>query len=93
MPEETKPKVDNRRWHIDKSFNLPFFLSLILCGIAIMGYLSEQKEGQKVLQVKVDKNEEEIKTLKTDVRSDLNRIENQQVRIENKLDRLIERKH
>lgn len=86
-----EPTKERRGWHLDKSVNLPFLLALFIAGMGAMGYISAQNNRQTIVETKQANQEVELKNIKTDFKNDLMRLENSSIRMEQKLDRIIEK--
>jgi len=92
---DTTPRASHesrRGWHLDKSVNLPFLLSLLLAGFAGIAYVVNNENRQTKVETRVETQEKTLESLKADIKLDLTRIENQNIRIESKLDKLSERR-
>lgn len=85
-----EPSKERRGWHLDKSVNLPFLLALTAASMGVFAYIMNQNARQAVTETKLLSQEMELRNVKDDFKINLTRIENNGIRMEGKLDRLIE---
>lgn len=79
------PFVERRGWRFDRSVNLPTVLTAIGLIIAALSYIKQQEQRQALVEAAV------VGLVKEDTRLDA-KIDTTTTRIENKLDRVIERR-
>ena len=82
--ENSEIEIKKRGWRLDKSINLPFLLALGLAGMTGFGYVMTQDRRQTKSETRIENLEKRNDETKVDFKADL-------LRIENKLDRLIEK--
>lgn len=77
--------VERRGWRFDRSINLPTVLTVVGMLIAAFAYIKQQEQRTALVEAAV------VGLVKEDVRLDA-KIDTTTSRIENKLDRVIERR-
>ncbi len=90
--EEGVCAMDNRRkWHFDKSVNVPTVLAIITMLIGAFGYIMQQDQRQTRTEGRIDnldrdhaRTRAEVKELREDLKGSMERVEN-------KLDKLADR--
>lgn len=83
--EEKEAIMENerRKWHFDRSVNLPTVLAFITLVMAALGYITRQDQRQTRAEERIETVATQYRELKVDVKDALTRVDN-------KLDRLIE---
>ena len=79
---EDSIEMDRRKWHFDKSINVPTVVAIVMMIAAGLGYVMHQDRRQTISEEKIitlketdSRHENELRTLQKDIRSDILRIE------------------
>lgn len=79
-----------KKLHFDWGVNIPTVIAVITMLTGAVAYIIRQDQRQTRTETRVDGHDTTIKELKGDLKGDVQRVDNNVLRVESKLDRLIE---
>ena len=85
--------IDDRTWHFDKSISMGHIVSTIMLAGAVAGFMFSQNTKIETLSVRLNNNTGLIERQQRHHDQDITLIRDQLLRMESKLDRVIEREN
>jgi len=67
---------DRRKWHFDRSINVPTVIAIVTMLLGAFGYIMQQNQRATRSEARIDTLDRDVQEVKGDIKSGLQRMEN-----------------